>query len=47
MHPLLLLPLITFVLVLLYLFWNWYSTKRNLETGGETDGAGGKNDPMI
>jgi hypothetical protein len=47
MHPLILLPLATFILVLGYLAWNWYSTKRNLETGGNTPGPGGKNDPMV
>jgi hypothetical protein len=46
MHPLLWLPLLTFLLLLVYLAWNWYSTKRNLETGGKTSGPGGPKDPI-
>lgn len=46
MHPLIILPLATFILLLGYLIWNWYSTKRSQETGGKTDGIGGPNDPL-
>jgi hypothetical protein len=47
MHPLILLPVATFVLLLGYLAWNWLSTKRNLDTGGNVSGPGGDNDPMV
>jgi hypothetical protein len=47
MHPLIILPAATFILLLAYLIWNWYSTKRNLETGGKTSGPGGPKDPMV
>jgi len=47
MHPLILLPAATFIILIGYLTWNWYSTKRNLETGGKTKGLGGENDPMV
>jgi len=47
MHPLILLPVATFIILIGYLGWNWYSTKRNLETGGKTSGAGGPKDPMV
>jgi hypothetical protein len=47
MHPLILLPLATFILLVAYLIWNYISTKRNLETGGKTSGPGGPKDPMV
>jgi hypothetical protein len=46
MHPLVILPLATFIILIGYLIWNWYSTKRSQETGGKTDGFGGPNDPL-
>lgn len=36
----------TFVLVLLFLLWNRVSTKRHQQTGGNTQGIGGLNDPL-
>ena len=45
-HPLFLLALVTFVLILGFLFWNKASVKRNQQTGGNTSGIGGPNDPM-
>jgi hypothetical protein len=47
MHPLFLLPVATFIILLGYLTWNWYSTKRNMETGGKAKGLGGEKDPMV
>jgi hypothetical protein len=47
MHPLFILPVATFILLIAYLVWNWLSTKRNLETGGDTSGPGGPKDPMV
>jgi hypothetical protein len=40
------LPLVTFLAIVAYLGWNWYSTKRSQETGGRTSGFGGPNDPV-
>jgi hypothetical protein len=45
-HPVYLLALATFALVMGLLFWNIASTKRNQKTGGNTSGIGGPNDPM-
>ncbi len=47
MHPLILLPVATFVLLVGYLIWNYISTKRNLETDGKASGLGGDKDPMV
>jgi hypothetical protein len=47
MHPLFILPVATFILLVGYLIWNYISTKRNLETGGKTSGLGGDKDPMV
>jgi hypothetical protein len=46
MHPLILLPAVTFLLLAGFLGWNWLSTKRSQETGGDTSGVGGPKDPM-
>ncbi len=40
------LPVVTFLALIAYLGWNYYSTKRNQETGGRTSGFGGPNDPV-
>lgn len=40
------LALGTFVLVIAFLLWNRASTKRHQETGGNTSGIGGPNDPL-
>jgi hypothetical protein len=45
-HPLFLLLLLTLLLLLGFLVWNWISTKRRQETGGNTSGLGGPNDPL-
>ncbi len=45
-HPLFLLALATFVLVIGFLVWNVVSVRRNQATGGKTSGLGGPNDPM-
>jgi hypothetical protein len=42
----LILALTTFALVIAFLWWNRASTKRHQETGGNTDGIGGLNDPL-
>jgi hypothetical protein len=47
MHPLFILPVATFILLVGYLIWNYISTKRNLETGGDVSGLGGPKDPMV
>ena len=46
MDWILLLALATFALVAAFLIWNRISTKRRQETGGNTAGLGGPNDPM-
>ena len=40
------LALATFVIVIAFLLWNRQSTKRRQETGGNTSGLGGLNDPL-
>lgn len=40
------LALVTFALLIAFLLWNRISTKRHQETGGDTAGVGGLNDPM-
>lgn len=40
------LAMATFVLLLGFLWWNKASTKRNQQTGGNTSGIGGPNDPI-
>jgi hypothetical protein len=40
------LAIMTFGLLLAFLWWNRASTKRHQETGGNTEGIGGLNDPM-
>jgi hypothetical protein len=46
MHPLILLPLATFILLIAFLGWSWLSTKRS-QKKGKTTGIGGENDPMV
>jgi hypothetical protein len=46
MHPLFVLAFMTFAGLLAFLAWNYYSTRRNQETGGRTTGVGGPDDPM-
>ena len=36
----------TFAIVVAFLLWNRASTKRHQETGGNTTGLGGPNDPL-
>lgn len=45
-HPLFLLFVLTLLILLAFLGWNWISTKRRHETGGNTSGLGGPNDPL-
>ncbi len=46
MDWILMLAMVTFALLLAFLWWNRSSTKQNQETGGNTTGIGGLNDPM-
>ncbi len=46
MDWILLLAIATFVLLLAFLWWNKASTKKHQQTGGNTSGIGGPNDPM-
>lgn len=45
-NPIIWLSMVTLVAVLGFGIWNWLSVKRNQETGGNTSGIGGPNDPM-
>ena len=45
-HPVYLLALATFLMVIGFLVWNLISVRRNQKTGGHTSGLGGPNDPM-
>jgi len=45
MHPLLLLPILTFVLILAYVGWSGLAIKRS-EKPGRTKGIGSPEDPM-
>jgi hypothetical protein len=47
MHPLILLPLLTFVLVLGYLVWNFVSTRESQKNPNKQTGFGGDRDPMV
>ena len=41
------LAIVTFVLLLAFLAWNQWSTKRHSDTGGgNTSGIGGRSDPL-
>ena len=42
----LILPLMTFAVLVAFLLWNRYSTKRNHETAGHASGVGGPKDPL-
>jgi len=46
MHPLFILAFVTFIAVIAFGIWNWISTKRHQQTGGNVSGAGGISDPM-
>jgi hypothetical protein len=46
MHPVYILAFVTFLAVIAFLVWNYMSTKRNQQTGGNTSGIGGPADPM-
>ena len=46
MDNILALALVTFVLLVGFLLWNRMSVKKNQETGGNTAGIGGPNDPL-
>ncbi len=46
MHPVWLLAFVTFFAVAGVAGWSWLSAKRNQETGGNTSGIGGPNDPL-
>ena len=46
MDWILLLALATFIFVVAFLVWNRVSTRRHQETGGNTTGLGGPNDPL-
>jgi hypothetical protein len=45
MHPLILLPLLTFVLILGYVAWSGLAVKRS-QKPGRTKGIGAPEDPM-
>ncbi len=45
-HPLLWLALATFIALLVILFWNLRSTRRQQKHGPNVSGMGGPNDPM-
>lgn len=45
-HPVWILALVTFVLVLAAILWSLVSTRRRQATGGRTTGLGGPSDPM-
>ena len=46
MDWILVLALMTFVLVIAFLWWNRVSAKRHQETGGKAVGFGGPSDPL-
>jgi hypothetical protein len=46
MDWILVLAIATFVLLLAFLWWNKTSTTQHQQTGGNTSGIGGLNDPM-
>jgi len=46
MHPLFLLPFLTFLLLIGYLVWNWVSTRNSQDPAKNKSGIGGPNDPM-
>ena len=46
MDNILTLALVTFVLLIGFLLWNRMSVKRHQQTGGNTTGIGGPNDPL-
>ena len=46
MDWILVLALGTFALLIVFLIWNRTSTKRHQQTGGDTAGIGGPNDPL-
>ena len=45
-HSLFWLPFLTFLIFVGFLFWSRLSAKRHQETGGNTSGIGGPNDPL-
>ncbi len=45
-HPVYILAIVTFLLVIAFLAWNLISVRRNQKTGGKTSGLGGPNDPL-
>ncbi len=45
-HPLYWLVFATFFVLLGFLGWSKLSVKRNQQTGGNTSGIGGPNDPL-
>ncbi len=46
MHPLFILAFITLLAVIAFGVWNWMSTRRHQQTGGNTSGVGGASDPL-
>jgi hypothetical protein len=47
MHPLILLPLLTFILLIGFLVWNYVTTKEHQRTGGKkASGIGSPKDPL-
>jgi hypothetical protein len=46
MHPVYILAFATFACVVAFVYWNRLSAKRHKETGGNTSGIGGPNDPL-
>lgn len=45
-HPLFLLAIATFVLVIAFALWNLIATRRQAKYGRRTTGIGGPNDPL-
>jgi len=46
MHPLFILAFVTLFAVIAFGVWNWLSTRRHRQTGGNVAGIGGPADPM-
>ncbi len=46
MHPIYILAFGTIAAAAAFGIWNYVSTRRHQQTGGNTEGLGGPNDPM-
>ena len=47
MHPIYILAFATFGLLLIFLGWNFVSTRRSLRLGAKAEGIGSSSDPMV